>query len=144
MSEALREVAKRKLNPKYTEGLSSSVASARRKAQEKKTEQYEKGDKRAFKKDLPGDDKPAKKESKYNEGEGAGSLKDIAEKYNAPLSALRKIYNKGLAAWASSGHRPGASQHGWARARVMSVLKGGKAREVDAKEWDEIQAYRNK
>lgn len=144
MKEALQEVARRRLNPKYTEGLSPSVASARTKEQQVKTEQYKKGDKRAFDKNLSGDEEPAKKESKYNEGEGAGSLEDIAKKYNAPLSALRKIYNKGLGAWASSGHRPGASQHGWARARVMSVLKGGKAREVDAKEWQEILDYRNK
>lgn len=132
------------MNPKYTKGLDSKTAARRKAAQAIKTEQYKKGDKSAYKQDLPGDDKPASKESKYNEGEGAGSLSDIAEKYNAPISALRKIYNKGLAAWASSGHRAGASQHGWARARVMSVLKGGKAREVDSKEWAEIQAYRNK
>lgn len=131
------------MNPKYKKGLSSKVAARREAAQKIKTEQYEKGDKQAYKKDLPGDDKKTKP-SKYNEGEGAGSLEDIAKKYNAPLSALRKIYNKGLAAWASSGHRPGASQHGWARARVMSVLKGGKARSVDKKEWDEIVAHRKK
>jgi len=130
------------MNPKYTKGLDAKTAARREAAQQIKTEQYKKGDKRAFDNDLPGDEKPAKKESKYNEGKGAGSLEDIAEKYNAPLSALRKIYNKGLAAWASSGHRAGASQHGWARARVMSVLKGGKARQVDSKEWAEIEQYR--
>ena len=132
------------MNPKYTKGLSPSTAARREAAQKIKTKQYEAGDKAAYKQDLPGDEKPAKKESKYNEGKGAGSLEDIAEKYNAPISALRKIYNKGLAAWASSGHRAGASQHGWARARVMSVLKGGKAREVDSKEWAEIEAHRRK
>ena len=134
------------MNPrsKYTKGLSSKTAARREAAQRIKSEQYKKGDKSAFKQDLPGDEKPSDQGSKYNEGEGAGSLEDIAEKYNAPISALRKIYNKGLAAWASSGHRPGASQHGWARARVMSVLKGGKAREVDSKEWAEIEAYRSK
>jgi len=132
------------MNPKYTKGLSPSTAARREAAQKIKTKQYEAGDKAAYKQDLPGDKKPSKEKSKYNEGEGAGSLEDIAEKYNAPISALRKIYNKGLAAWASSGHRPGASQHGWARARVMSVLKGGKARSVDSKEWAEIEAYRSK
>jgi hypothetical protein len=130
------------MNPKYTKGLDAKTAARREAAQRIKTEQYKKGDKKAFDNNLPGDEKPSKKESKYNEGEGAGSLEDIAEKYNAPISALRKIYNKGLAAWASSGHRAGASQHGWARARVMSVLKGGKAREVDSKEWEQIQEYR--
>ena len=132
------------MNPKYTKGLSPSTAARREAAQKIKTKQYEAGDKAAYKADLPGDKKPSKEKSKYNEGEGAGSLEDIAEKYNAPISALRKIYNKGLAAWASSGHRSGASQHGWARARVMSVLKGGKARSVDSKEWAEIEAYRSK
>lgn len=70
------------------------------------------------------------------------SLASVAKQYNAPLGPLRKIYNKGLAAWSSGGHRPGASQHGWAMARVKSVLKGGKARKVDAKEWAAIQKYR--
>jgi hypothetical protein len=131
------------MNPKYSKGLNKKQKARREAAQRIKTEQYKKGDKRAFKKDLPYDKKKTKP-SKYNEGKGAGSLKDIAKKYNAPLSALRKIYNKGLAAWASSGHRRGASQHGWARARVMSVLKGGKARQVDSKEWAAIQAHRSK
>ena len=130
------------MNPAYKKGLDRKTAARREAAQRLKTKLYKKGDKRAFDDDLPGDEKPAKKGSKYNEGEGAGSLEDVAKKYNAPVSALRKIYNKGLAAWASSGHRPGASQHGWARARVMSVLKGGKARGVDSKEWDEILEYR--
>tara|TARA_R100001509_G_C4806011_1_gene194752 strand:- start:153 stop:551 length:399 start_codon:yes stop_codon:yes gene_type:complete len=129
------------MNPKYTKGLSKKTAARRKAAQKIKSAQYKRGDKRAFKKDLPGDKKKTKP-SKYSEGKGAGSLADIARKYNAPLSALRKIYKKGLAAWASSGHRPGASQHGWARARVMSVLKGGKARQVDSKEWAQIQAHR--
>ena len=43
------------------------------------------------------------------------SLSKVAEQYNAPLGPLRRIYNKGLAAWSSGGHRPGASQHGWAK-----------------------------
>jgi len=49
------------------------------------------------------------------------------------------IYRKGLAAWASGGHRPGVSQHAWAMARVKSVLRGGPARKVDAKQWQSIQ-----
>ena len=135
------------MNPKYTKGLSPSTAAKREAAQKIKTEQYKQtkgleGNKAVYKADLPGDEKPAKEKSKYAEGKGSGSLEELADRVNAPLSALRKIYNKGLAAWASSGHRPGASQHGWARARVNSVLQGGKAREVDAKEWEEIQKHR--
>ena len=130
------------MKPKYTKGLSSEVKARREAAQKIKTKQYKAGDKAAYKQDLPGDKEPAKEKSKYNEGEGAGSLVELAKAENAPLSALQSIYNKGLAAWASSGHRPSASQHAWARARVNSVLKGGDAREVDKTEWEAIQKHR--
>lgn len=42
-------------------------------------------------------------------------------------AGLKKVYGKGLAAWKSGGHRPGASSRNWADARVASVLVGGKA-----------------
>lgn len=71
------------------------------------------------------------------------ALKNKAEKANAPMGALRAIYNKGLAAW-RTGHRPGASQHAWAMARVNSVLAGGPARKVDAAQWKRIQKHRGK
>ena len=71
------------------------------------------------------------------------ALKNKAEKANAPMSALRAIYNKGLAAW-RTGHRPGASQHAWAMARVNSVLAGGPARKVDAAQWERIKKHRSK
>jgi hypothetical protein len=71
------------------------------------------------------------------------ALKNKAEKSGAPVSALRAIYNKGLAAW-RTGHRPGASQHAWAMARVNSVLAGGPARKVDAVQWEKIKKARGK
>lgn len=71
------------------------------------------------------------------------ALKNKAEKTGAPLSALRAIYNKGLAAW-RTGHRPGVSQHQWAMGRVNSVLAGGPARKVDAAQWEKIQKHRSK
>ena len=71
------------------------------------------------------------------------SLKNKAEKSGAPMSALRAIYNKGLAAW-RTGHRPGASAHQLAMARVNSVLAGGPARKVDAAQWKQIQKARKK
>ena len=71
------------------------------------------------------------------------SLKNKAKKANAPMGALTTIYNKGLAAW-RTGHRPGASQHAWAMARVNSVLTGGKARKVDAAQWKQISKHRKK
>jgi hypothetical protein len=71
------------------------------------------------------------------------ALKNKAKSANAPLGALRAIYNKGLAAW-RSGHRPGAGQHQWAMARVNSVLAGGPARKVDIAQWKRIQRHRKK
>jgi hypothetical protein len=41
------------------------------------------------------------------------------------------VYNRGLAAYASSGSRKGMSSHQWAMARVNSFLRGGPARKVD-------------
>ena len=71
------------------------------------------------------------------------ALKNKAEKANAPMSALRAIYNKGLAAW-KTGHRPGAGQHQWAMARVNSVLTGGPARKTDKTQWEQIKKHRSK
>jgi hypothetical protein len=71
------------------------------------------------------------------------ALKNKADKANAPLGALTTIYRKGLAAW-KTGHRPGTSQQQWAMARVNSVLTGGKARSVDAAQWDQIRKHRGK
>jgi hypothetical protein len=39
---------------------------------------------------------------------------------------LEQSYDKGLAAWQTGGHRPGASQRNWGDARVHSLLVGGK------------------
>jgi len=49
------------------------------------------------------------------------ALKKKAEKSGMPLSILRKVYNRGLAAW-KTGHRPGAGQHQWGMARVNSFV----------------------
>jgi mannose-6-phosphate isomerase-like protein (cupin superfamily) len=71
------------------------------------------------------------------------ALKNKAEKANAPLGALTTVYRKGLAAW-KTGHRPGANQQQWAMARVNSFLVGGKARKVDAAQWEKVRQFRKK
>jgi len=80
---------------------------------------------------------------KKKEDKATKSLKNKSKKSGAPMGALRAIYNKGLAAW-RTGHRPGASQHAWAMARVNSVLAGGPARKVDAAQWEKIKKHRGK
>ncbi len=89
-------------------------------------------------------DDPDARERAISEGDNVTkSLRNKAKLANAPMSALRAIYNKGLAAY-KTGHRPGASQHAWAMARVNSVLTGGPARKVDSAEWKRISDYRKK
>ena len=76
--------------------------------------------------------KPAKKSSK---GKGKGVMATLrnkaakSQKFSA--SQLKKSYDKGLAAYMSSGSRKGMTAHQWAMGRVNSVLRGGKARKID-------------
>ncbi len=57
--------------------------------------------------------------------------KKAAKSKKFTASQLKRSYDKGLAAYASSGSRKGMSAHQWAMARVNSVLRGGKARAID-------------
>ena len=71
------------------------------------------------------------------------TLKKKAEDANIPLGALTAVYRKGMAAWLT-GHRQGVVQHQWAMGRVNSFIKGGKARQVDAAEWEKVKKHRKK
>jgi len=86
-------------------------------------------------------------EDEMCEGLGAKTreaLKKKAKNSNAPLGALTTVYKKGLGAFYSSGSRPGMGAHQWAMARVNSFLRGGKARQVDAAQWKQVQKFRSK
>ena len=48
-------------------------------------------------------------------------LKKKAEKSGMPLGILRKVYNRGVAAW-RTGHRPGTTPQQWGMARVNSFV----------------------
>ena len=52
-------------------------------------------------------------------------IKAVAKVTDVPSSIIRQVYKKGMAAWAV-GHRPGATQEQWARARVYSFITKGK------------------
>jgi len=54
----------------------------------------------------------------------------MAKKYGSTPAKVKRIYARGLAAYAS-GSRPGMTAHQWAAARVKSALTGGKAAKVD-------------
>jgi hypothetical protein len=53
--------------------------------------------------------------------EAIQGLKNKADKTGMPYSILKKVYDRGMAAW-RGGHRPGASQQQWAFARVNSFV----------------------
>lgn len=61
-----------------------------------------------------------------SEADKAGkSLADKAAKSGMSVSTLRKVYNRGVAAW-KTGHRPGTTPSQWGHARVNSFITKGK------------------
>lgn len=66
------------------------------------------------------------------------ALKNKSEKTGIPVSILRRVFNKGAAAW-RTGHRPGVAQAQWAMARVNSFIVGGPARTADKEIWDDFK-----
>jgi hypothetical protein len=58
----------------------------------------------------------------FEEVEG---LKKKAEKSGIPYGILKKVYDRGMAAW-KGGHRPGTTPQQWAFARVNSFITKGK------------------
>lgn len=88
----------------------------------------------------PGDSgktRPSKHTKKYRQmfGEELEGLRKKSAASGIPYSILKKVYDRGMAAW-RTGHRPGASQQQWAYARVNSFITGGKTRTTaDADLW---------
>ena len=75
--------------------------------------------------------KPMKEE---NLNEKIKGLVKKAEKSGISYSILKKVYDRGMAAW-RTGHRPGTTPQQWAFARVNSFITGGGARKADADLW---------
>ena len=131
----------RKVPKKYLSGLSDSkkkerAAEIRRRAKKKKPSY----------KPLPGDKGAKTKPSKYSRSglaarvrkEMKGNsddefLRTVGKLTGISTRILRQVHKRGAAAW-SSGHRPGASQQAWARARVYSFATGGKTRRTADKD----------
>lgn len=152
---AAQEVsAARKVPRKYVAGLGKNKA-AKRKAEIRKRAQEHHEDPKAyrpFKTDIdkrtgkPIETKSSKYTEAYKKKFGASAegqkliasilsakaserltkaLKKKSEDSGISVRLLHQVYNRGLAAW-RTGHRPGASQHAWAMARVNSFITKGK------------------
>jgi hypothetical protein len=63
------------------------------------------------------------KKTPINSAKIEKALKRKSEKTGIPISHLRTVMRRGMAAW-KSGHRPGAGQEQWGYARVNSFATG--------------------
>lgn len=130
-----------KVQAKYTRGLSPSTAAKRKAAIRKRI----KGAKKNRFAPLPGDaraktrpsvhtqslsrfrkavsERSAKSRAATTKGKFISS---VSKELKIPTSIIRQVYEKGEAAWAV-GHRPGATQSQWAKARVYSFIRKGGA-----------------
>jgi len=69
------------------------------------------------------------------EAKSDNALKTKSEKSGISLSILKKVFDRGVAAW-KTGHRPGTTPQQWGYARVNSFITGGKTRTTgDADLW---------
>jgi len=129
------------LSKRYVSGLSSSIKKARA-AHWAKTKKMDPGNPAAYE-PAPGDETAKTKESKYTRAYRAKFGEDIemeedyidedaitglakkAQESGISIGTLRKVYNRGMAAW-RTGHRPGTTPQQWAMARVNSYITKGK------------------
>ena len=77
--------------------------------------------------DASAETKPSKHTKKYKQmfGEEIEGLKNKAEKSGISYGILKKVYDRGMAAY-KTGHRPGTTAQQWAFARVNSFITKGK------------------
>lgn len=137
----------RKVPEKYLEGLTGEERQKRKKEIQERMESGKTGGY----KELTGDDEKTKP-SKYSQTNIAARIRKelkgktskgefltvAARVSGVARSILERCYDRGMAAWATGGHRPGASQTAWAVARVYSLLSGGKTRTTADKDlWAE-------
>lgn len=132
----------------YYKGVKKSVKDDREK-HFKKYGKMDDNDPKAYK-PAPGDKTAKTKVSKHTKkfkrlyGESSEdlfesatktALKKKAEKTGISYSILKKVYDRGVAAW-RTGHRPGTTPAQWGMARVNSFATGGKTRTTtDADLW---------
>ncbi len=60
------------------------------------------------------------------------ALKKKSDKSRFPLGILKKVWDRGYAAW-KTGHVPGTTPQQWGHARVNSFITGGRTTEVGDK-----------
>jgi hypothetical protein len=120
------------LPPNYTGGLAQAEARRQRALIRESQKEYERTGRvearpRVTDKPTPRSTHAAKFEREY--GFTVADTKRVKQMF--PDTNVDKILSKGRAAYASSGSRPNVTPEAWAKARLASVLTGGKALRVD-------------
>jgi hypothetical protein len=120
-----------KTAPRYTKGLGTEERFVKRfeirysQLRERKTGKKDYSPSRIDRKYSKG--KTSTYTEKWNRKHpGKTSIRSKSRTSGVSQSILQKVYNKGLAAWRGSAHRPGATAQQWANARVNSFLTCGK------------------
>lgn len=60
--------------------------------------------------------------------------KKLSQKTGCSVKTLKKIINKGMGAYYSSGSRPNQTAQSWGKARLASAITGGPASKIDINE----------
>ena len=131
ISEGERALARDKSTDqpkKYVSGLTDKQKKAHDRHLEKQGKKSD-SDKSAYKQspaDKVAKTKPSKHTNKFKQmygedylNEKIAGLEKKAKKSGMPYSILKKVYDRGMAAW-KGGHRPGTTPQQWAFARVNS------------------------
>jgi len=131
LSEGERALARDKSTDqpkKYVSGLTDKQKKAHDRHLEKQGKKSD-SDKSAYKQspaDKVAKTKPSKHTNKFKQmygedylNEKIAGLEKKAKKSGMPYSILKKVYDRGMAAW-KGGHRPGTTPQQWAFARVNS------------------------
>jgi hypothetical protein len=140
-----KDLAGRYIPDRYLAGLPPELQQQRLRELTESRDAYKRGDYSELPTDVTARKMGLVKQSNYTTEakkrgvEWRGNAEDMAERVlmvyagRAPArevaafaDALRKSFSKGLAAWKSGGHRPGATSQNWAVARVNSLVVGGK------------------
>lgn len=119
------------MNPKY---VPKSLTPQERKAQIKSIKE---------KKDRPNQDEKTRRSSHtiaFEKKYGTTIMdNDFITKNIISKTGMDLILDKGRAAYYNAGSRPFVSREQWARARLGSVIMGGKARKVDKDIWEKYK-----
>ena len=94
----------------------------------------------------------ARPKVKSYQSKRSSHVEKFEKKYNTKISntafiskniisktGIDKILAKGRGAYYSAGSRPNQTAESWARARLASVIMGGKARRVDKDIWEKYK-----